>query len=322
MPSDTGTDGSERDPHVPTPIERERPDGSIRVVEHSNLRRSRPRQMVVSAEDRALYALLSDVLADDHVPDLFPAALATAATDTADALDRVTSIDRGFIDPPLPGASYALSYAMNAADALREHRDRDPLRLALMGCSGSKHDVDGLVPARDLYSSGYWTVKERYGDAADDWRILSAEHAVLNPDTEIAYYERVPDDLRGIPVDSNARLPSGDPVRDRLDYWALRVYNGLTRWLGEVSKGADPRDVDLQVCIGEQYRDPLDARGVFDRLRASAGLSVSFPFQDEPEAAGGIGPQMEWMNSEVAATDGGNHRSLQSDSDQTEVGSE
>jgi hypothetical protein len=303
--TDTETDGTERDPHVPTPIERGRSDGSLRVVEHSNLRRSCPRQIVVSAEDRALYAVLSDVLADVHIPDLFPAALATAATDTADALDRVTSIDRGFIDPPLPGASYALSYAKNAADALREHRDRDPLRLALMGCSGSKHDVDGPVPARDLYASGYWTVKERYGDAADDWRVLSAEHAVLSPDAEFAYYERTPSDLRGIPVDSDARLPSGDSVRDRLDHWALRVYNGLTRWLRDVSDGSDPRDVQLEVCVGEKYRDPLEARGVFERLRTSAGLSVSFPFQEEPEAAGGMGPQMEWMNSEVAAADGG-----------------
>jgi len=301
--------GGTHDPHVPTPIERERPDGSLRVVEDAGLRSREPSQLVVDAGDRDLYALLSDVLADVHVPDVFPAALATAADDTADALDRVTSIDRGFIDPPLPGASYAMSYAHNAAAALREYRDRDPLRLALMGCSGSKHDVDEPVPARDLYARGYWTVKERYGSVVgDDWRILSAEHAVLHPDEEIDYYERVPKDLRGIPVDSDQRLPSGQPVEDRLDHWALSVYNGLTRWLHEAVDGVDPRNVELEVCVGKRYREKLEARGVFDRLDAPAGLSVSFPFQEEPAAAGGMGPQMEWMNGvvdEVAATDGG-----------------
>jgi len=303
--SEKSMGSADRDPHIPSPIERERPDGSLRVVEDTSLRRSEPSQIVVSAHDRALYSVLSGVLKDVHVPDLFPAALATAATDTADALDRVTSIDRGQIEPPLPGASYAMGYAQNAADALREHRDREPLHLALMGCSGSKHDTDEPVPARDLYARGYWTVKERYGDAADDWRVLSAEHAVLHPDKEIEYYERTPDDLRGVPVDSDARSPSGSDVSDRLDHWALSVYNGLNRWL-ESHSGIDPRDVELEVCIGEQYRKPLEARGVFDRLRTSADFSVSFPFQEEPEAAGGMGPQMRWMNSEVAAADGGN----------------
>jgi len=99
--------------------------------------------MVVAPVDRDLYKILKEILADVHVPDLFPAALATAAMDTLDALNRVTSVDRGFIDPPLPGASYSQSFGMNAARVLQDHRDRDPMRLALMGCSGSKHGRDG-----------------------------------------------------------------------------------------------------------------------------------------------------------------------------------
>jgi hypothetical protein len=308
---------TDRDPHIPTPIERERSDGSLRVVEDKPFRRREASQLVVSADDRALYSVLSDVLKDVHVPDLFPAALATAATDTADALDRVTSIYGGHIEPPLPGASYGMGFAHNAADALREHRDRKPLHLALMGCSGSKHETDEPIPARDLYARGYWTVKERYGGAADDWRVLSAEHAVLHPDEEIGYYERTPGDLRGVPVDSDACLPTGDRVSDRLDHWALSVYNGLTRWLG-MHSGIDPRDVDLDVCIGKKYRHPLEARGVFDRLRTSADLSVSFPFQEEPEAAGGMGTQMEWMNSEVTAADSGTDRSVEPGGEQAD----
>jgi len=318
--SEQSSGGTGRDPHVPAPIERERPDGSLRVVERSDLRRSRPRQMVVSAEDRPLYAVLSDVLADVHVPDLFPAALATAATDTANALDRVTSIDRGFIDPPLPGASYALSYAKTAAEALREHRDRAPLRLVAVGCSGSKHEDDEPMPAKNRYKGAYWTNKRRYYETVgDDGRIISAEHAVLHPDTPIQHYEQTPDDLRGVPIDSDRRLPPGDGVDTLLDRWALDVYEGLMDWIQGEASPTDPRDVELEVLLGRSYRQPLEQRGVFEGLRAPGDLAVSFPFQEVEQAQGGMFEQIDWMGDEVeaateAVTDGGG-RSVQPDTD-------
>ena len=259
--------------------------------------------VTVAAADRPIYRLLRDVLADASIPETMPADLAVECDDLVEVHEVVSNPERG--NAIVNGTGYGLGYCHQVRGAVEDHRDRPPIQMAVMGCSGSKHNVDEPVPARDLYASGYWTVKERYGDAADDWRVLSAEHAILSPDAEIPYYERTPSDLRGVPVDSDARLPNGDAVQDRLDHWALRVHNGLAQWIGEVSSGVDPRAVELEVCVGEQYRDPLEDRGVFDRLRASAGLSVSFPFQDEPQAAGGMGPQMEWMNSEVAATDGG-----------------
>jgi hypothetical protein len=291
--------------HFPPPREHELPDGGLAVSAHWiwGVRGA----TTVEEADKPLYRLLMDILAETSVPDLMPAHLAAGCEDLVDVRETVVDIDRGLVD--LPGASYGMGYCLRVRDAIDEHRDRDPLQLALMGCSGSKHDVDGKVPARDLYARGYWTVKERYGSVVgDDWRILSAEHAVLHPDEEISYYERIPGDLQGVPVDSTARLPNGDPVRDRLDHWALSVYNGLVRWLDEVTQGVDPRDVALQVCVGEKYRDPLEERAVFERLEAVGDLTVTFPFQEEPEAAGGIGPQQSWMNSvvdEVAATDGG-----------------
>jgi len=276
-------------------------DGGLAVTEHwaHGVRSS----VTVPADDRDLYRLLKSVLDDASIPETMPADLAVECDDLVEVHEVVSNPERG--SAMVNSSGYGLGYCHQVRDAVEDHRDRPPVRMAVMGCSGSKHNVDEPVPARDLYASGYWTVKERYGDAADDWRVLSAEHAILSPDAEIAYYERTPSDLRGVPVDSNARLPNGDAVRDRLDHWALRVHNGLAEWIAEVSSGVDPRAVELEVCVGEQYRDPLEDRGVFDRLRASAGLSVSFPFQDEPQAAGGMGPQMEWMNSEVAATDGG-----------------
>lgn len=294
-------------PHVPTPREDELPNGDLAVSSHWvwGVRGA----TTVPEEDRPLYRLLMDVLADAHVPDLMPAHLATECRDLVDARRVVMDIDRGRSD--FGGVSYGMGFCFNVRDAIDEHRDRDPLRLAAVGCSGSKYNVDGAVPAKDLYRGSYWSCKQDYGETiGDEWRIISAQHAVLRPDEEIAYYERTPDDLRGIPVDSDQRLPNGDDVTTLLDQWALRVYNGLTEWLRDASDPLDPRDVELEVLLGRKYRTPLEDRGVFDALRAPGVLDVSFPFQEVEQAKGGNGNQMGWMTDEVdaaaaVATDGG-----------------
>jgi len=102
-----------------------------------------------------------------------------------------------------------MSYCHTVRDAIDAHRDRDALRLVAVGCSGSKHDVAGAVPAKDLYRRSYWTCKREYGETiGDEWQIISAEHAVLDgPNERIEHYERTPDDLAGVPVDSSERLP-------------------------------------------------------------------------------------------------------------------
>jgi hypothetical protein len=183
-----------------------------------------------------------------------------------------------------------MSYCSTVAAAIEEHRNREPITLAAVGCSGSKHQTEGTIPARERYRRGYWTCKRRYGEhVADDYRIISAEHAVLHPETPIEYYERTPDDLKAIPIDSDARLPSGEDVTTLLDRWTLDVYEGLTAWLSNVGGGVDPRDIDLEILLGRRYRDPLEARGVFDSLRISGNLSVSFIFQEVEQAQGGAG---------------------------------
>lgn len=62
----------------------------------------------------------------------------------------------------------------------------------------------------------------------------------------------------------------------------------------------------------EQYREPLEKRGVFDALRAPGELTVSFPFQEVEDAQGGMFEQIGWMSDEIAAaevaTDGGESR--------------
>lgn len=293
-------------PHVPRPREGVLPNGDLAVVRDRQLGNE---GVVVPLADRPLHELLLDVLKDSHVPDTMPARLAIACDNLVEVRDTVEDIDRG--RSGIAGRSYGLSYLHAVRDAIDDHRDRDPLTLGAVGCSGSKHTDDELLPARARYKGSYWSGKRGYGETCtDEWRIISAEHAVLHPDTEIEYYERTPDDLEGIPVDSDRRLPNGADVTTLLDRWALDVHDQLAAWLDEVANGVDPRDVEVAVLLGRDYRDRLADRGVFDALRVAGELTISFPFQDEPGAQGGMIQQIGWMGDEVdahtaVATDGG-----------------
>ena len=291
--------------HTPTPREHELPNGDLAVSSHW-VWGTRDATTVAEA-DRPLYRLLMDVLADAHIPDCMPARLATACDDLVDARETVMDIERGVVD--VENVGYGMSYCHKVRDAIDAHRDRDPLRLAAVGCSGSKYEDAEPMAAKERYKGAYWSNKRGYGELRDDWRVISAEHDVLHPEAPIAYYERTPDEWRGVPVHSNARLPSGDPVDTRLDQWALDVYDGLSAWIDGVTDDVDPRNVELEVLLGRPYRDPLAEQGVFDALRAPGDLTVSFPFQEVEQAQGGMFEQIGWMSDEIAAatvaTDGG-----------------
>ncbi|MFC7134360.1 MULTISPECIES: DUF6884 domain-containing protein [Salinibaculum] len=291
----------------PRPREHALPGGDLAVSSHWvwGVRGA----TTVAAADKPLYRLLLDILADEHVPDLMSAHLASECDDLVDVRQTVVDIDRGVVGAD--GHGYGMSFCFRVRDAIDEYRDRDPLTLGAVGCSGSKYEDDQPIPAKARYKGAYWTNKRRYGETcADEWRIISAEHAVLDPATPIEHYEKTPSDLRGIPVDSDQRLPSGDDVTTLLDRWALDVHEGLSTWLSNVASGVDPRDVELEVLLGRDYRKPLEDRHVFDALLIPGELSVSFPFQDVAQAQGGMFEQIDWMGDEVdaateAVTDGG-----------------
>lgn len=284
-------------PHVPRPREGVLPSGDLAVVRN---RQFGNEGVTIPATDRPLYELLMDVLEDCHIPDTMPANIANACDDLVEAREAVSHPERG--SARINGPGYGLSYCHEVRRAIEEFRDREPVTLAAVGCSGSKYDDDEPMPAKERYKGAYWTNKRGYGETcAADWRIISAEHAVLNPETPIMYYERTPGDMRGIPIDSDARLPSGDDVSTLLDRWALDVYEQLARWLRSVAGGVDPRDVELEILVGRDYRDPLEDRGVFDALRTPGSLTVSFPFQEVDQAQGGMFEQIDWMGDEVEA---------------------
>ncbi|QKY16416.1 DUF6884 domain-containing protein [Halorubrum sp. CBA1229] len=292
------------------PREHELPNGGL-VVAKEFCREVR-HAVTVDPVDRDLYKLLVHILAEagERVRGTFAANVATAFDTLPAAMRGLRDIERGVAE--IGDRSYGMSITLNAAEAIEAHRDRDPLRLAAVGCSGSKYEDDGLMPAMERYKGAYWSNKGGYGELRDDWRVLSAEHDVLHPEKPIEYYERTPDDWRGVPVDSDARLPSGEPVDTRLDLWALNVHEGLAAWIAEATDDVDPRDVELEVLLGQQYREPLEKRGVFDALRTPGELTVSFPFQEVEQAQGGMFEQIGWMSDEIAAaevaTDGGEPR--------------
>jgi hypothetical protein len=276
--------------------EHELPDGALAVSSHwvHGVKDS----VRVPTEKRDLYELLKDVLTSKRIPDTMPAQLAIHCQSLVDVRDAVSKINRG--GAIVGDVKYSMSYCYRVRDAIEDHRDREPLTLVAVGCSGSKHRDEEPMPAKDRYNSGYWTCKQRYGETiSDSWRIISAEHAVLDPETQIEYYERTPEDLEGIPIDSPNRLPTGQGVNTLLDQWALDVYCALQRWIDSVGVGVDPRDIDLEILLGRKYRTPLEQRGVFDALRSQGELRIRFPFQENQSAQGGQGFQMQWLNSMV-----------------------
>lgn len=63
-------------------------------------------------------------------------------------------------------------------------------RIAFVGCGSAKVDVDEPVPARELYTSSYFSLKREYAETTcDAWYIVSAEHGLLSPDDEIEPYD-------------------------------------------------------------------------------------------------------------------------------------
>jgi hypothetical protein len=284
----------------------ELPDGGLAVVEE--FRGHVKKAVTVSGSDRSLYELLIEIFAEADIKTrpCLAANLACEVETTGGAADLLADIERGLVS--IGDRSYGMSITLPASRVIESHRERPPLQLVAVGCSGSKFDDPDPLPAKERYKGAYWCNKRDYGQLADEYRIISAEHDVLHPHQPIHDYDRTPADWRGVPVDSDGRLPNGDAVNTRLDQWALDVYVGLSEWIVEATDDIDPRDVGLEVLLGREYRNVLESRGVFDALPSPAALTISFPFQDEPDAQGGMFEQIGWMADEVSATvatDGG-----------------
>lgn len=80
--------------------------------------------------------------------------------------------------------------------------------LLVQSCSASKRQCSAPVPALELYNGYFYKIihkSRREGVLRNDivLRILSAEHGILHPDSEVSYYDRrmTPDRARELRVD-------------------------------------------------------------------------------------------------------------------------
>ena len=86
----------------------------------------------------------------------------------------------------------------------------------MIGCDQQKQETDEPVPAKDLYTSPYFSCKRRYAEAiskpgedAPDGTILSAEYAIRWPHIKIEPYDTTIEDLeeRAAPVRDVSAYP-------------------------------------------------------------------------------------------------------------------
>lgn len=163
----------------------------------------------------------------------------------------------------------------------------------LIGCGTSKMVTSGPVPARSLYTSTYFRMKADYAERRSDigCGILSAKYGVVGFQTGIETYDmRLGRDV--------------DPC-----LWARRVVRdlGLGHRIPDVKP--DPGAIEAPICqadtleilAGREYVEPLKEIGLFEAWDGE----ICIPFEEEPEARGGIGFQMGWLSDEIERLSGG-----------------
>lgn len=145
----------------------------------------------------------------------------------------------------------------------------------VVGCGSSK--ADEPAAACDLYTSSYFSSKRMYAELADDWKIMSAEHGLVRPETELEPYDMHPD----------------HDDFDRDEY--------VARLGSQIARGAFD-DADLVVLILSMEYTALFADAMYEayeQITASADpFYIVEPF--EHINASGMGDQMGWMKQQYA----------------------
>lgn len=160
----------------------------------------------------------------------------------------------------------------------------------IVGCGSAKRPaelVPGTLrtkswPAKDLYTSTYFRKKREFAEVVgDQWMILSAEHGLIPPGSEIRPYDTSIDDLDN----------------EELDGLAFAIGCTLIEWI-EWTR-SDGTEVDrIVVLAGRRYLDPLRDRDVF-----TAGIEPRVVFQFQQLDLGGIGEQMAWLSKRIESAD-------------------
>lgn len=196
-----------------------------------------------------------------------------------------------------PGGGVESAFARE--DGQYCHECVDTPRIALVGCGSAKQDLDDgeTVPAKDLYTSPYFSLKREYAEeCCDEWKILSAKHGLLDPETEIESY------------DASLNPRSDSYIGDyEAGVWAVETAQSLSVWTSFKIPYTH-----YVVLAGEDYVGHRHIEDELDRRQ-----HVAFPFRRDD--LGGIGDQQGWLREEIdsyhppgqadiqhyAATDGG-----------------
>lgn len=175
----------------------------------------------------------------------------------------------------------------------------DTPRIAFVGCGSSKLELDEnqTVAAKDLYDSNYFSLKQEYAEeCCDEWKILSAKHGLLDPETEIETY------------DASLNSRSDSYIGDyEAGIWAVETAQEISLYTSFKIPYTQ-----YVVLAGEDYVGHRHIENQLGRLR-----HVSFPFRSDDLT--GIGDQQRWLREEIdtyhppgqagldhyAATDGG-----------------
>jgi len=150
-------------------------------------------------------------------------------------------------------------------------------RIGIVGCGSSKIELDDdeTVPAKDLYDSNYFNLKQQYCETCcDDWRILSAEHGLIHPEKEIGTYDAS--------LSPRSESYIGDYEAGK---WSVNTAGEFDFY--DSVNAAYARYV---ILAGEDYVKHIEAKLQKQRY-------IEFPFRDDN--LGGIGDQMGWLRSEI-----------------------
>ena len=130
--------------------------------------------------------------------------------------------------------------------------------LALVGCGSEKREQ--AVEAKSLYTSNYFAKKRQWAEGCHAWRILSAEHGVVQPSAVLEPYDTAMGDLSDAEADD----------------WGTEVINQLRPQINTFD--------EVVVLAGLDYFEPI--RDDLYQLPPA----VRWPFQGKR-----LFEQMEWL---------------------------
>jgi hypothetical protein len=161
-------------------------------------------------------------------------------------------------------------------DPAKAQRSEPPYyRVAILGCGAEKQDE--AAPAFEMYTSTYFEKKREYAEATCEYGyVLSAKHGLIPAHKEIDPYDARVSDLT-------------EAGREHLQF---RVAQQLH---SKLNLGAH----ELVLLMGESYREllkPVLRRAARSYYSEQGHDRVYSPFEEEN--LGGIGKQMEWLDSQ------------------------